>query len=114
MSEALAIASDMEYTSLLGAIAASAAELLAHTGQVAPAVELLAAIQRHPASDRDTQEQARGLLAHCQGTLEPATFAAATRRGQAHDMDAIVAQLAPELARAHGHKPPDTLFVLAL
>jgi tetratricopeptide (TPR) repeat protein len=114
LSEALAIASDMEYTSLLGAIAASAAELLAHTSQVEPAVELLAAIQRQPASDRDTQEQARRLLTHCKGALEPAAFAAATRRGQVHDMDTIVAQLAPELARANDHKLHDTLFILAL
>ena len=90
----------MQFTTLVLTIIAGVGELLLQTGQPERAAELIMFVLRHPAIDRDTHDQATRLLARCEAALAPPAFAAAAQRAQAHDFDALVAELLSTLSSA--------------
>jgi LuxR family maltose regulon positive regulatory protein len=98
LREALQIAAEIQYTSLVLTIVTSIGELLLQTSRPELAAEVGMIVLRHPACDRDTRDQATRLLARCESALPPAAVAAAAQRAQAHDLEMLVTDLQLELA----------------
>ncbi len=93
LHQALQIASTMGYASRVNAILAGVAEVFLHDGMPLPATQLLVAILRDPASDREASDRARTLLSHGKLVLSPDQYAAATHGRQAVDLPAVLAML---------------------
>ncbi|MEO7908490.1 MAG: BTAD domain-containing putative transcriptional regulator [Roseiflexaceae bacterium] len=91
--EALAIALDMQVLPEILEVLQGIAANLAKTGAPARAIELLAVIANHPASYQHSRESAEQLLAELQAQVVPAIGMDAYARGQAHELNALVAEL---------------------
>ena len=100
LDESLQIAVEIDYTSRALVIIASIGELLLHIGQAEVAAELLIMVQRHPASDSETCELAKGLLLRCEAMLTPEALVVAAQRAQAHTIDSIAARFKDRLSGA--------------
>ena len=55
------------------------------------AVETLAFVLQHPTSTQEARDRASALLSEMEGRLSPAELAAAGARGEARDLEEIVA-----------------------
>jgi tetratricopeptide (TPR) repeat protein len=78
------------------AILADWIELLAHEGAHEQALELLALVLQHPATEQQTQDQARALAGGIESQLTAEAAAAARQRGRAQTLEgAAGALLAP-------------------
>jgi ATP/maltotriose-dependent transcriptional regulator MalT len=91
--EALQIATTIQFVPRIHAILSGVAELRLLKGEVAQAAGLLVALLRHPASDQETGDRARDLLAGCAAALGPEAYVAATQGRQAIDLEAIATSL---------------------
>jgi ATP/maltotriose-dependent transcriptional regulator MalT len=96
--QALQITTKMQFVPLTLSILNGLAELLGQTGQPEQAVELLALVLHHPASDYETKARAQQLLARYKQEFPPELFAAAIERGQASSLETGVATLQTNLA----------------
>ena len=56
-------------------------------------VELLALVQRHPASEQETRDRANRLLNELKSSLSPETVAVAQERGKARELDTILVEM---------------------
>lgn len=98
LSQALQLATEMNWLPLTLSILASVAGLLCRDGRQTRCVELLASIQHHPASDQETKDRVQALLDCHQAGLSPETVAEAVRRGQSTDPATLLPLLQTELA----------------
>jgi tetratricopeptide (TPR) repeat protein len=73
------------------------ATLLARTGEVELAVELVALARHHPASVEETRGKAGELLDGLQAELPAEAYAAAETRGRARDLEVTIGELLAEL-----------------
>lgn len=92
------ITTEMHFVPLTLSIIAELAELQVQTGRAEQALELLALVRRHPASDRETQERSERALTRYQADVFPDLFAAATGRGEALELDRVARRILVELA----------------
>jgi len=67
--------------------------LLRHAGDWKQGLELLALVLHHPAAVQALKEEAQGLIEELAVDLSPETVAAATARGQASELDEVVARI---------------------
>jgi len=102
LHEALRIAAGMRFAPLVLAILVSSAEVVLQDGLAETGWEALAFTAQHPLSDRETRDRARRLLQRFEARQAPAALAAATRRGEAADLDATVARILAALAALPG------------
>ena len=98
--QALKISTEMQFVPLILSIITELAELQAQTGQVERAVELLALVSHHPASDREIKDKAERCLTDYQAELSPKLLAAAAERGRNSDLDTAVEAVQLNLAAA--------------
>lgn len=66
------------------------ASLLVKAGQEEQAIELLALVSCHPASGKDTQEEAKRLLVDLEAQLPTEVAAAAWKRGQTQELEEVM------------------------
>jgi hypothetical protein len=82
------------------------ARLHAAQGNPERAIELLALVIRHPASQQHRmiegriRDSAKGLLAELENDLSPEAYTAALERGREMDLDEVIENLSPRLAIA--------------
>ncbi len=107
--QALKISTEIHFVPLVLAIITELAELQAQTGRLEQAVELLAMVDHHPASDRETKDKAEACLSELQAKLPPKPFAAAVDRGQQSDLTPAVEAVQRELAAAGVAVQPERL-----
>jgi len=69
------------------------AALLAHEGQSERGVELLALVVEHPTTYQVDRDRARELLNELESGMHPEQFAAAMERGQARNLEEVVAEM---------------------
>ncbi len=100
--EALQITTDMHFVPLTLSIIAELAELQFQTGRAEQALELLALVRHHPASDRETQDRAARALIRYQADVSPDLLAAATGRGETLELDRVARRILAELAEPVG------------
>lgn len=105
LRQAFALAAELRFVPLLLAILASAAEALLRAGQQHLAVELLALILRHPASERETSDRSQRLLFEAEGVFAQEQFAALLARAQTLELDTAIARLQPSLAAESAAAP---------
>jgi ATP/maltotriose-dependent transcriptional regulator MalT len=96
--QALQITTDMNFTTLTLSILIGVAELLWHNEQQERAIELLAFVGHHSASERETRDRARQFLDDYRQGLAPERFAAATQRGESENLDAVIPVVQAQLA----------------
>jgi tetratricopeptide (TPR) repeat protein len=98
-SRALQIAQAAGFHSLILQALTGGCRLLISSGQQQVAAELLVCVLRHPATDRETSDEAQALLVRCATSVAPNILATATLAGQALSLDRAVAQLEMNLDR---------------
>lgn len=96
--QALQVAAEIQFVPLTLSILIGVAELLAQTGEERRGLELLALAYHHPASDRETRDQARRGLDHYETLLPAELFTAGTQTGQQGDLPEVIRTLQAELA----------------
>lgn len=96
--EALQITTEMHFVPLTLAIIAELAELQFQSGRTEQALELLALVRGHPASDREIEARAERALSRYQAEVAPDLFAAAAGRGEALELDRVAQRILVELA----------------
>jgi hypothetical protein len=94
---ALQILIDQSFVELKLDILVRHAMLLIRKGNPERAVELVVLALYHPASVRETQDRAQGLLDKLRAELPPAVFAAAQARGRARELESTMEELLAEL-----------------
>ncbi|MCB9078810.1 MAG: tetratricopeptide repeat protein [Anaerolineaceae bacterium] len=105
---ALTIAHDMQFLPLIGAMFISISELFLKVGQSEHVLELLAFIGHHAASDQETKDRAAQMRKQAEADVAGETLTAARQRGQARDLDAMVAFVHQALASiANPSSPPE-------
>jgi hypothetical protein len=77
------------------------ATLMAQTGDLERAVELLTLVRRAACSDRHTQTRAEQVLAELESRLPPSHLAAAEARGRALQLDATITAILAEALVSH-------------
>jgi predicted ATPase/DNA-binding CsgD family transcriptional regulator len=95
--EALQIATDIQYKPLILSILIGIGESMLRTGHEGRGIELLAFVQGHPATDRETKNRAQECLNRYQAELPPDTFASTIERGKTGDLESLTAALQIEL-----------------
>jgi ATP/maltotriose-dependent transcriptional regulator MalT len=96
--QSLQIATEIQYVTLSLSILIGIGELLLRIGQQERAIELLALVSHHPASDLETRDRAQGCLERHQSELTPEVFAAAAQRGEHLDLETVTTALQAELS----------------
>jgi ATP/maltotriose-dependent transcriptional regulator MalT len=94
--QALQTASEIQFVPLILTILTSVSECLLAHQQPERALELLTCVLRHPASDRDTNDQAQRLLVQAADTLAPEVLASTYQ--QRADLQTLVDQMLVSLA----------------
>ncbi len=89
--QALQITTQRQFVPLTLTILIGVGELLLRTGQPKQGIELLAFVDHHPASERETKARAQQCLTRYEAELAPEVFAEARQRGASNDLEAIVA-----------------------
>lgn len=102
--QALQMASEMQFVPLILTILTSVSEYLLANQQPERALELLTCVLRHPASDRDTNDQAQRLLVQAADTLAPDVLASTYQ--QRADLQTLVDQVLVSLATVQPHGLP--------
>jgi len=69
---------------------------MAETGQAEPAAQLLALILTRDGLERRAQDKARAMLAELEAHLPADVFAAARARGQAQELEVVIAEIVRE------------------
>lgn len=90
-AEALQIADQIRFLPLNLAILTGVGELFRQTGQTDHAVEILALVLHHPASEHGTKEKARTILAQIEGRLPTERFNQTFQQGAARELDDVLA-----------------------
>ena len=98
LSQALQLAVEIDFVSLILSILVGIAELLHRVGQAAQAAELLAFTQEHHASDRETKARARDLLARISPAQRAGGAPTIERGPDAADLDRLVRRAQADLA----------------
>ncbi len=88
--EALKIAVELQAMPLALEALTGLAWVLSREGGPQKALEMLAAVLRHPASDRETRERAELLLTDLQTSLSPETVATALERGAEREIEQVL------------------------
>ena len=96
--QTLELAAKQQMAPLALDVCLGVARLLAHTDQIAHAVELAALAEQHEASTFETKEKARQLLAELGDQLSPETVEAARAGGQNLDWQRTATRLMANLA----------------
>ncbi|MEP7188475.1 MAG: tetratricopeptide repeat protein, partial [Roseiflexaceae bacterium] len=91
--EALTIALELQAIPELLEVLSGFAANLAKTGAAERAIELLAVVANHPASYQHSRESAERLLTELQAQIIPTDAAVAYARGQARELNTLVAEL---------------------
>jgi predicted ATPase/DNA-binding SARP family transcriptional activator len=91
--EAIGIAMEIGSTPLALNALVGMADLLRHKGEIEFAIELLALVIHHPASERDTEVRAEQLLAASASELPPEKARAAREIGASASLEEIVAAI---------------------
>jgi hypothetical protein len=86
-------ASEAQWVPVVLEAVAGLAHLLATTGEPERAVELLALVLVHTASEQECKDRAARLQAELAAELPPEVVEAAQERGRARDLDATVGEL---------------------
>jgi tetratricopeptide (TPR) repeat protein len=95
---ALQIAVEIRYLPLLLDILTGIGELLLQIGKPERSVGLLALVAHHPASEHETKAKAQNKLHHHEDSLSKEQMIAAVQRGEAGDLDTVIAAVETELA----------------
>lgn len=99
-AQALTIATQIHFLPLTCAILLDVSKLLMRIGLPAFAIEVLAVVRNHPASDYETKERATERIVQWQSEMAGEQFAQALERGTDGALDAIVQQVAAVLSVA--------------
>jgi ATP/maltotriose-dependent transcriptional regulator MalT len=97
-NDALQITTNMKFIPLTLSILVGICELIRQRGQVGRAVELLAMVQGHPATDGETRNRVQHGLDRFRAELSAAEFGQATQRGASSSLDSMMATVQRELS----------------